>query len=182
MQHLYQRMYDNSITKVVYYNTFDLTKKILRHKNWLMIFNDFYQYMMGKQIIKEHTYEAENNLYPCDTKPIYEVICYDGKKYLTRGGFDMSKRILSNKRHICLHASINDQFDMTHFINSYPTSFNEDNNINLSDIICMMLLDNSITFDDFYKLIEYDYQNFIYIVDDETLEVRTYKDNETIIL
>jgi hypothetical protein len=178
----YHTMYDKSILRVTSYNTFDITKTVLYSKSWIQTIWDAFCQSQGKQIFKRMNYVIKAALYPFNICPLYEIICWDGKRYLTRSDFDVSSRNLSSKRHICLHASINDTYDVTGFVNRYPTSFTIGNNIQVSDIACMLLLDDSITYDDLYKLLDSTSENYFYVVDDETLDVRTFKDNEIIVL
>lgn len=175
-------MYNGSILQITYYNTFDMTKRVMYNKSWYAFACDMYNMLNGKSIKKKVVHEGLLTNQPHNILPIYEIVCWDGRRYLTRDRFDIEHRNIRQERHLCLHASLNDVYDLTPFVNAYPTSFNSENNIQLIDIMCMALLDAKITYDEFYKLLDDKSDNFFYVIDDQTLEVRTFKDNDIIIL
>lgn len=173
----YQSIYMNSIIEIAKYDTHQLTKEyIVQTKPY-----DVIKHALA--IHKGDTSFKTNSFHPSHTNsdPLYQITCWDNKKYLTRKTYSIENRPVSGKRHICLHASINDHLDITDFINQHPESFTAENHITLLDILCIYLINNNIHYDVFHKIL-LDSNIYMYVIDDETLEVRTFKDNQDIIL
>lgn len=172
---LYRNVYSNSIVEIVKYDTRDLMKTCILQNTLLDMMKHVYAYNQANESYKSRNFETQH------TMPIYEITCWDNRKYLTRSHFDVGERVVSRKRHICLHASMNDQLDVTDFVNQHKESFTLINHITPRDILCIYFINQCIDNDLFYKII-FDENMFMYIIDDETLEVRTFKDNQAIIL
>lgn len=184
---LLKSIYSGAIMHVTKYDTLHLTATVEYTKSVYNVMCDILLYVVGQQhLVKKFTrfvpsLDGIPEKHPLHIVPIYQVRCWDGRQYFTRGTFDIKDRVVSSKRHVCLHASINDVYDITEFINMHPCSFTGTNNITLIEIICMLLTDNKLSTDAFYMLLEDD-SKYMYVIDDETLEVRTYKDNQPIVL
>jgi len=183
---LYKQMYDGQIVEIVNYDVENLRKQTVFVKTTGDLAYDMAMYMMGWETVDSDddavvSFVADTPNSSHEYKNIYRIVCWDGKSYLTRSGFDIKTRQLYPKRHLCLHASINDKVDITNFINNHPESFTTVNKITILDILSMLLVDGKIGVDTFYIILQ-DRNRYLYIIDDETLEVRTFKDNEQIVL
>lgn len=180
---VYDRMYKNSIISIRYLNTFDMVKRTEFAKTQTDLIRDIYLYIYGQEVQKcvKLDFHSSGQTTLDEGSPIYDITCWDNKRYLSRNSFNVHNRAISKRRHIVLHASINDVHDITIFVNTFPTSFTIENNIKIVDIMSILLMDKQITFDDFYKFID-GKDNFLYTIDDDTLEVRTFKDNDIIVL
>lgn len=182
---MYYKIYMNSIVQVTRYDSLGLDKDTLFRKTPHDILKDylcFHRYSDTSYRVSSFSVDQKkDSLFPLGIPPIFEVECWDGRRYFTRKDFDVHSRPLCQKRHKCIHASIVDKIDVTDFINKHPESFVEENHIDLVDVLCMMFMDGKIRYDLFHELISDD-EKFMYVIDDDTLDIRTFKDNEFIIL
>lgn len=185
LKSLYNRIYRNSIVKIVEYDTLTFNKHVLLDKRMFDIIRDCYQAVW----LNRYSYKTTSISVSCcktddscmHIAPIFEVTCWDGKKYYSRGHFDIQKRTVYGKRHKCIHASVKDVLDVTKIVNQHPESFTNDNAINIDELLSIMYMDGLISSRLFIDLLR-DEDKFLYVIDDDTLDVRTFKDNEQILL
>ena len=179
----YDSLYNGAITHLYSYDVGQLRKNILYTKPLLEFPFDVWCYLKKYNVCKVVSFNPQQNngvVKQSGTDYIYDIVCWDGRRYLTRQAFNITKRQVYPKRHKCIHASINDIIDITKFINDYPESFTDNNRITIYDVLAILFLNGYINHDTFYKVVE---QNLLlYVIDDESLEVRSFKGNEIICL
>lgn len=179
----YKKMYHGRIADISCYNVYDVRRTTLYTIGvWRTLFDMCWHIWSGATITHGAVTEFHSSgALLAEHPPIYRMRCWDNRCYLTRSGFDLATRTVCAKRRICLHASISDKIDVTWFVNQHPESFTDENYLTIPDVLTMLLLDHKISLDDFFVLLQ-DRGKFFYVIDDETLEVRTFKDNDNIVL
>lgn len=110
---------------------------------------------------------------------IYEIVCWDNKKFLTRSSFSIQSRRTFNTRNTVLYAYMNN-IDVTNFINSYAASFTLDHNFTLFDLLPIMYLKGYLTMRQIVEVVRN--EPTLNVMDAHTLNEITFKDNHPLIL
>lgn len=171
----------NTITDVRIYDVEHVKAQTLYHNNLIK----YLWYRLFKKNNKRNSLFAKPGDVKSDTsiKPIYEVRCWDSKRYLVRDSFDINCRKIDLHRHkyVCVFL---DKIEITSFINNHVESFTESLNLNMCELIQILFLSGNIDQRDFVILCSKLMLHQIELIatnGDDLLEI-VYKHSDIIIL
>lgn len=182
----YTDLYYGSVVEINTFDTIYLHRKPVMALSWWTIAkNGAQRYLYRDDTYKVEVFEATPPKFStvCGIRPLlHQVRCWDGKSYLVRDRFVIAERPIFSRRRAVLHASICDIVDVTKFINDHAESFTKENNITLHDVLCVLYAAGYVSHCKFHSVLEHVPFPFLYVIDDNTFEVTTFKDYDPIIL
>jgi hypothetical protein len=184
LQNVNKAIYKDSIIKITEYNLTRLNKRDTYYISWTEYLTHIFLYYFKSPAILDTM--RKRSFHECGIPfgKVYEIQTSDNRLFLTRGSFKFENAPTSQYRHKYIHASISDAVDVTKLINKYVTSFEAEMGLDITvlEFVTLLYLKDEIDIDMFVKLIS-DKENLnLYVINDDTLDVRTFKDKETIVL
>lgn len=180
---LYERTFRGTIVEVIQYNIFS-SKYLFKYDRFQTIYNMMIAYWYASEYkpIKLEIFKA-----PATSEMIHEIVCWDGKRYLTFNKFEILKRITSNDRtrllyaYICINSrDCKQNIDITSFMNRYWTSFTEVEDFKILDIIPILYAQKLISTSEMYAAL-ISSETLIQAMDAISLQEITFKDNAIVI-
>lgn len=173
----YDNAMSNSIVRVYEYNEFSLQRKMIFDYN---IFQILYFMMLIWFNKKSQSRYWQVTMFPAPrTKhTIYEIVCWDGRRYLTRTAFSMAMRHIPARTTV-LYAYLNN-IDVTKFINKYAGSFTLDHNFTVNDILPVLFVNSFMSSRQAIEAMRSEIS--LNVMDANTLNEITFKDNHPLIL
>ena len=187
---LNNKIYNHSIVEVNVYDTILLDKRTLYHIDCYDYMYHVFLYFTNKDrlksvIMKDFKLERcySSHLYD---RPIYEIKYHNGDKILVRSENDKhfvapNIMLLNHPHNKYLYATINEECDITHFVNKHVGSFNDHLNLSAIELASIAFIDKMINYDIYVKLLK-DNNIYVFLINNDTLQETIFKDNDILIL
>lgn len=176
---------NDTFTQIYYYDFYKMQRIVIRDNAniFMVLWLLFLKYVLEWDISR---YTCIDDFFtPYSHSPhtgLFEVAYFSGKKthrYYANSDYlfkDLVLYYLKKKpKHKYLFASMSDKYNITWFINEHLTSFHAINRLTLQDIVFVLLINKHVQPD-----VHGGY--YLTLVEDDTLEEHTYKDNAEVIL
>lgn len=172
----YKQIYNGAITEVTMIDIDILDKFTVYKPSWWTHFIFMWYWWFNKEELDKRKMKRFIPRYT-GNNIIYEIKCFDDKRYLVRGSFDISKRVISPFRHKYIHVTINDKKNITSFVNKNVESFTKEAEIDSFTLLSICFIKEIVSTSEFVMLLNSG-SIYIKVINDETFEERVFKDKE----
>ena len=178
---LYNLTFQGSIVQVKEYNLFS-SKYLFKYDTFQTLYH-----MLSNWLYREtHVKKLEQYKQP-GFESVHEIVCWDGKRYLTKQPFDIKNRVVNKDRtrllyaYICMNKSdASKNIDITEFINRYSTSFTESEQFKILDLLPILYAQQILSISDMYTTLACN-DILIQAMDAKSLQEITFKDNPIVL-
>ncbi len=180
------KLLNDSFTEVYFYDYIHQKKHHLRTNNslWMLSYLYIKKFVFGYDITTNTCIKKFFSPFMFEPKlGIFEMVYFTNKhtyKYYTKGNHMNKNYILNNilefkKGPKILYASLNNEFNITEFMNQHITSFQKENDITVYDIAMILLINK-------HRIPSIGNIYSLEIIEDLTLTERKFVDDERIVL